>query len=1112
MAGPKKAASTAKGTLDFLDGEGEMARRIREYGWSDTSLGAPSAWPMPLKTLVGLMLSSVQPMFMAWGSDQIWLYNDAFVPILGNKHPQALGRRALADVWHEASHLLEPLFDKVFAGEPVDMDDFAVMLDRNGRLEEASFTYSYTPVRDEKGGVVALFGVCQEITERKLVERQRLAEQERQRRQFEQAPGFIIIMRGPEHTVEFVNDAHRRLFGSHGWIGKSIREAFPGLADLAFFEKLDGVYATGEAYEARGAEVRYRTASDSPEEIRYLDFIYAPLIDEHGKVTGIFCQGFDVTESRRAQRELIASQEELRRVNETLLEAERTLRERESELMGIQRIARVAGVVVDLTDGFRNGFRSPEYREIHGLPPDTEDGHEDWARRIHPDDRERTLKRFFDAIRGAGGRLSSEYRIIRPSDGQVRWIATEARIERDQSGKALRLVGAHIDITDRSLARETLRESEERFQLIANSAPVPMWVSNPNGTRAFANQAYLDFLGVNYDEALVFDWRKILHPDDMDRIVKESIAGEASLRPFVLEARYKRVDGNYRWMRSESQPRLDPTGKHIGFIGVAHDITVAKEAETNLRKLNESLERRIEERTAQLAANEAQLRAILETTNQYQQLLDLRGNVVYANNTALAGIRSRLLDVVGKPFWDLPWFTTTEAMRDTVRNAFISASTGESVRMEMLLHLPIGDRYFDFAMRPIFDQKRTVVGVLPEAIDITERRQAEEALRQAQKMEAVGQLTGGVAHDFNNLLTIIRSATDFLRRRDLSDERRRRYIDAVSDTVDRASKLTGQLLAFARRQPLTPQVFDVGAQVESIAQLIRPLVGGRIQIELDLCEPACFAMADVAQFETALVNLAVNGRDAMNGEGRLSIAIKAVEGIPALRAQAPRGGRFIAVAVEDTGCGISADKLEVIFEPFFTTKEVGKGTGLGLSQAFGFVKQSGGEISVISSLGRGSTFTIYLPEVAPPAKNSDEDGIRVEASASGRGNCILVVEDNDDVGRFSTELLQDLGYAINWVNTAQAALEALAENEFAYDLVFSDVIMPGMNGVDLAIAIRERYPGLPVVLTSGYSSVLAENADRGFELIQKPYSVEALSRVLRKAISEKRRATLPSAH
>jgi signal transduction histidine kinase len=417
--------------------------------------------------------------------------------------------------------------------------------------------------------------------------------------------------------------------------------------------------------------------------------------------------------------------------------------------------------------------------------------------------------------------------------------------------------------------------------------------------------------------------------------------------------------------------------------------------------------------------------------------------------------------------------------------------------------LPIGDRYFDFAMRPVFDQHGNITNVLPEALDITERHQAEEALRHSQKMEAVGQLTGGVAHDFNNLLTIIRSATDFLRRRELPEDRRRRYVDAISDTVDRASKLTAQLLAFARRQPLMPQVFDVGRLVENVAQLVRPLVGSRILIELAIRDSDCFAMADIAQFETALINLAVNSRDAMDGEGVISINVARAAEIPASGTSEKRRGRYIAISVTDTGSGIAPDQLSAIFEPFFTTKEVGKGTGLGLSQAVGFAKQSGGEIVVVSTMGEGSTFTIYLPQAEAPTTDPDAMPANIDMMASGRGHRILLVEDNKNVGKVSSELLQDLGYATEWADNARAALELLADEQQAFDLVFSDVIMPGMNGVELANVIRERYPHLPVVLTSGYCSVLAESAHHGFELIQKPYSVEVLSRTLRKAILER---------
>ncbi|MGY3111493.1 PAS domain S-box-containing protein [Bradyrhizobium sp. LM6.9] len=643
------------------------------------------------------------------------------------------------------------------------------------------------------------------------------------------------------------------------------------------------------------------------------------------------------------------------------------------------------------------------------------------------------MKHFLDTLAGTSEDYTAEYRIIRPSDRATRWIRVVAKFERDRDGRAIRLVGAHIDVTAQALARETLRESEERFRLIADSAPVPIWVTKLDRTRSFANQAYVDFVGLPYDQAIAFDWRKVLHPDDLPHVLQQSVQGETSLKPFVLEARYKDSSGEWRWLRSESQPRWDPTGKHIGFIGVAHDITAAKRAEIELRQLNETLEERIAERTAELESNEARLRAILETSNQYQGLVNLKGELLYANNTVLDGIKARSADVIGKPLWETPWFTGTHGMSAIVREAFDTVLKGEAVRLEMRLRLPIGERDFEFGMRPVLDRHGNITGAVPEAVDITERRLGEEALRQSQKMEAIGQLTGGVAHDFNNLLTIIRSATDFLRRRELPEERRRRYVDAISDTVERASKLTAQLLAFARRQPLKPQIFNVGSQVEGVAQLVRPLVGGRIEIAVEVHDADCFTVADIAQFETALINLAINARDAMDGEGRLTIAVRKVRGIPQLRAQSSRGGDYVAISVADTGSGIAPDNIEAIFEPFFTTKEVGKGTGLGLSQAFGFAKQSEGDIAVTSTHGEGATFTIYLPQAQSPATDKEAAALTIETAATGRGYRVLVVEDDDEVGRFSTELLEDLGYVVRRAANANAALAILGENEFAVD-------------------------------------------------------------------------------
>ncbi|MBL0408305.1 response regulator [Microvirga aerilata] len=384
------------------------------------------------------------------------------------------------------------------------------------------------------------------------------------------------------------------------------------------------------------------------------------------------------------------------------------------------------------------------------------------------------------------------------------------------------------------------------------------------------------------------------------------------------------------------------------------------------------------------------------------------------------------------------------------------------------------------------------------AEEIEERMKAEAALRQAQKMEAIGQLTGGVAHDFNNLLTIIKSSTDLLRRPGLAEERRSRYVDAIANTVDRAAKLTGQLLAFARRQALKPEVFDVPDRVGAVADMLRSIVGSRIQIVVDIACESCFAEADVAQFETALINMAVNARDAMNGEGTLTVRVAITSEMPPVRRHAGSQGRFVAVSLADTGSGIPPDKIGQIFEPFFTTKEVGKGTGLGLSQVFGFAKQSGGDVDVESEVGHGTAFTLYLRQVDGELSEEPAAPIDEGVQDTTYGRRVLVVEDNLSVGRFSTQILQDLGYKTTWATNADEALKLLEEAPRDFDIVFSDVMMPGRSGVELGQEIKRRYPGLPVVLTSGYSEVLANQGRHGFELVHKPYAVDELSRVLRR--------------
>ncbi len=441
----------------------------------------------------------------------------------------------------------------------------------------------------------------------------------------------------------------------------------------------------------------------------------------------------------------------------------------------------------------------------------------------------------------------------------------------------------------------------------------------------------------------------------------------------------------------------------------------------------------------------------------------------------------------------------------TLLSGVRSALRGRRHQHEVRAHLSERQEAEDRLEQLVAERTRALAGSNEQLLaEMTERATAEEALRQSQKLEAIGQLTGGVAHDFNNLLTVISSSIDLLRRPNLPEDRRKRYIDAIRDTTDRAASLTSQLLAFARRQPLRAEVFDAVVAVPRTIDMLRTIVGARIEVGLRLPEEACFLNADKSQFETALVNMAVNARDAMEGQGQLTVSVGEATEIPATRSHPRRTGAFVTVAVSDTGTGIPPDRIGHIFEPFYTTKEVGKGTGLGLSQVYGFVKQSGGEVVVESTLGKGATFTLYLRRLETgPAPAHDTSASENEEPDQAYGR-ILVVEDNSQVREFATQVLGDLGYTTAWAPDAQSALALVEADPAAFDLVFSDVIMPGvMTGVNLAEELKRRWPRLPVVLTTGYSNVLAEGAGKGFDVLRKPYSVEALSNLISVVLQRK---------
>ncbi|HEX8307248.1 MAG TPA: ATP-binding protein [Allosphingosinicella sp.] len=377
-------------------------------------------------------------------------------------------------------------------------------------------------------------------------------------------------------------------------------------------------------------------------------------------------------------------------------------------------------------------------------------------------------------------------------------------------------------------------------------------------------------------------------------------------------------------------------------------------------------------------------------------------------------------------------------------------------------------------------------------VQVEERAFAEEQLRQAQKMQALGQLTGGIAHDFNNLLTVIQGSADILRRPGIAEAKRIRFADAIVQTAGRAAALTAQLLAFARRQPLQPEVIDLNAHIRGMTDLLDRTLGERVEIRTDLSEGLCPIEADPAQLESAILNVAVNARDAMPEGGALTLHTGEA-------APLADGRTAIFVAVSDNGTGIDEEVLSRVFEPFFTTKSVGKGTGLGLSQVYGFAAQTGGDVQVESVVGEGTTVTLILPcserGEAPAARPEPE------AARKHRTGRILLVDDNEEVGAFAETLLIELGHEVMRARTGAEALEFAKSGGF--DAVFTDVVMPGMSGIELAEALGPVLPGVPVVLTTGYSDEISRAGGAGRPVVFKPYRLETLSGVLDQVLAPK---------
>ncbi len=714
----------------------------------------------------------------------------------------------------------------------------------------------------------------------------------------------------------------------------------------------------------------------------------------------------------------------------------------------------------------------------------------------HPDDiasSTATLAALQDGKRES----SIEKRYVRP-DGAFVWCLATARVAVDAQGRPEWVMAVIVDITDAKTAEAARHESEQRFRDIADTAPVMIWVTGPDRRREFVNQAYVAFTTDDYQTALETDWRERLHPEDQDRIVRESIEGEASKGPFSLEARYLRRDGVYRWLRSFSRPRLDPADRIIGFVGVAFDVTEPREA------------------AARLAETETRFRMVADSAPVHIWVSDEDGRLTFANHRYRA-----FFQVAGGE--DLLSALTRTMDAGEAERALLTVrrrmKSHDRLEMTLSVHHPsLGQRWLRCEGVPRYDAEGRFQGYVGANVDVTdakraeddlkninelleervglaldEKAQAEAELLHAQRLEAVGRLTGGVAHDFNNLLTVVIGALDIVQRAP-EGAKRDKLIDAALSAARRGERLTHQLLAFSRRQTLRPEETDLNQLIQDGELLLRQAVGETITLSLKLKRGGAPAMVDPGQFEAALINLLVNARDAIKDGGRVTIETTRcllnagdLPGAPA--------GRYVCVSVADDGLGMDAATMGRIFEPFFTTKGVGKGTGLGLSQVYGFARQTGGGVKVESTPGQGTRITLYLPQLRRTARRPIHSEIIAPAVESAGGRLILV-EDDLAVAEVADNLLRELGFSVVVAASGPEALDRLEVETF--DVMLSDVVMPGgMTGIELARVAAERWPAMRIVLASGYAGddVDSALATSPWPFIKKPYSAADLARV-----------------
>jgi len=724
-------------------------------------------------------------------------------------------------------------------------------------------------------------------------------------------------------------------------------------------------------------------------------------------------------------------------------------------------------------DGDRRIAWSDEVAKVHGEKAGARPTVEEALAHYAPEERDRVraaIRKTIDT-----GRPFVEEAHVLHGDDEPRPVLLMGDAVHNADGEVVRLHGLVQDVSRLRAAESSAAAQRRRFAQLIESLPIYVWTATPEGEINFFNDALTEGTGRAADELLGTSWVDTVHPSDLDRVTTEWDRAINTGEPYGLEFRVGTADGTYRWFYVSAKAELDEEGRIVTWWGSSIDVHAAHE----------------QRERADALAHERE--TMLESIQDGACSVDFDWRVRYANAAAQAALDPESEGVLGRSLWDVvPWLDSTDTA------APLRAAMGKLEPVHVAHHDLETDAWFEVSVTP------TSSGLTVFFRDVTPLRRLAEQLAQSQRLESVGQLTGGIAHDFNNLLTVVLGGADALTSSESLSAADHELADLIGQAARRGRDLTGRLLSFAKRQMLEPAPVDLATLLVELEPLLRRALGQHIDISLRAAPDIRPAHVDGAQLEAALVNLAVNSRDAMPAGGRLVIDVTetAINAPLAASHSDVPPGEYIVVSVSDSGEGISPEDLPRVFDPFFTTKADDKGSGLGLAMVWGFARQSGGHVAVYSEPGIGTTFRLYLPISESEVTLASPNASAPLESMRGTEH-VLLVDDDALVRAFAASHLRVHGYQVVVAKSGPEALDLIATMD-PPGLVFTDVIMPGgLTGPDVARAALERWPHVPVLYTSGYpDDVIAERGgpSGAVDLLTKPYTAHQLLERVRAAI------------